>query len=140
MIPPFFGLWSSLIMGLSISSSLLLTQIINIPLHPLTYIGYVVITTSIYAFFGFLFDLLLVPLFAKYKMFSTIAYWILAYPVCRLPHEILTYNHLNYTIFTSEISTLITYIVFHGFSHGVVFGALIILFLRMWRRHPRHNT
>lgn len=140
MIPPFFGLWSSLIMGLSISSSLLLTQIINIQLHPLMYVGYVVITTSIYAFFGFLFDLLLVPLFVKYKIFSTIAYWILAYPICRLPHEILTYSYLNYTIFASETLTLLIYIVFHGFSHGVVFGALIILFLRIWHRHLRRKT
>jgi hypothetical protein len=132
-IPPFFGLWSSLTLGLSMSITLLLTNVINIPLHPLMYIGYVVITTLIYGTFGLLYDLFLVPSFIKYKLLSTIAYWIIAYPVCRIPHELLTYKYLGYTIFTSDIITLISFIIFLGFLHGVTFGSLIIIFLRYWR-------
>jgi|GEM_PF-2090390 ABC-type antimicrobial peptide transport system permease subunit len=132
-IPPFFGLWSSLTIGLSMSVTLLFTYIIKIPLHPLIYVGYVLITTLIYCFFGFLYDIFLVPLFIKYKIFSTIAYWIVVYPFCRLPHELLTYKYLGYSVFTSDILTLVTFITFFGFLHGVVFGSLIIVFLKHWK-------
>jgi len=132
-IPPFFGLWSSLTLGFSMSITLLLTHIINISLHPLTYVGYVVTTTLIYCILGFLYDLFLVSSFIKYKMLSTITYWIIAYPICRLPHELLTYKYLGYTIFTSDVLALISFIVFLGFLHGVAFGSLIIIFLKFWR-------
>lgn len=121
------------------SMSLLFAYIINIPLHPLVYVGYVVVTTLLYAFFGFLFDLLMVPLFARYKIFSAMVYWIPAYPICRLPHELLTYTHFGYTIFASDILSLIVYLVFFGSLHGVIFGVLVVTFLRSWYRRSGYS-
>lgn len=125
-------------MGAPLAVLSLATYFISLGLSLLQYLGYVAAATMPYAIFGFIYDLFMVPSFIRYRFLSTIAYWIAVYPICRLPHELFMHAYYGYTIFSSfDVISLTAYIVFHGFIHGVVFGALIMMFLRLWSRRFR---